>query len=152
MKNVFTALLLTLVSSQTLAAQTDYKFVALDETAATDLCVSAATVGYFETKKIARRTASFNEAEFITTKCNGLSIRQFAKKYTEIANTPVTEEATQTVSYKFKTLDDSEESQICAVAAKDGMKQAINLGGLSAKLITCNGMRIESFARRFSNS
>jgi hypothetical protein len=152
MKNVFTALLLTFVSSQALATQSDYKFVALDETTATDLCVSAATVGYFETKKIARRAAWFNEVEFITTKCNGLSIRQFAKKYTEMANTEVTEEATQTVSYKFKTVDNSEESQICAVAAKDGMKQAINLGGLSAKLITCNGMRIESFARRFSNS
>lgn len=150
MKNLFTAALLVLASSQTIAAPSEYKFVALDQTDATDVCLSAATVGYYEAKKIAKNAASFNEVEFITTKCNGLSIRQFAKKYSALANT--TTEVVNTVSYEFKTVDNTEESLICAVAAKEGMKKAINLGGLEAKSITCNGLRIESFARKFKNS
>jgi hypothetical protein len=150
MKNLFTAVLLTLVSSQTFASQTDYKFVALDKTDATEICLSAAKNGYYEARKIAKNSALFSEVEFITTKCNGMSIRQFAKKYTEVASAPA--ELTNTVSYKFKTVDNTEESQICAVAAKEGMRKAINLGGLEAKFLTCNGLRIESFARKFKNS
>ena len=150
MKNLFTAALLTLASSQVFAAPSDYKFVALDQTDATELCLSAATVGYYETKKIARTSSLFNEVEFITTKCNGMSIRQFAKKYTEIANVP--EQSVNTVAYEFKAVDNTEASQICTVAAKEGMRKAINLGGVEAKFITCNGLRIESFARKFKNS
>jgi hypothetical protein len=150
MKNLFTAVLLTLASSQTFAAPSEYKFVAVDQTDATGVCLSAATVGYYEAKKIAKNTTLFNEVEFITTKCNGLSIRQFAKKYTAQANTAT--EVVSAVSYEFKTVDNSEASQICAVAAKEGMRKAINVGGEEAKYITCNGLRIESFARKFKNS
>jgi len=150
MKKLFTAALLTLVSAQTFAASSNYKFVAVDQTDATEICLSAATVGYYEAKKIAKKSPLFNEVEFITTKCNGLSIRQFAKKYTEVANVPA--EVTNTISYKFKTVDNTEASQICAVAAKEGMREAINVGGIEAKFITCNGLRIESFARKFRNS
>ncbi|MBU2919167.1 hypothetical protein KO505_14565 [Psychrosphaera sp. F3M07] len=150
MKTLFTAALFTLVSTQTFAQNSEYKFVALDNSEATDICLTAATVGYYKAKKIAKSSPLFNEVEFITTKCNGLSIRQFAKKYTEVANT--TEEVINTVSYEFKPVDNDEASQLCAVAAKEGLREAINIGGRDAKFITCNGLRIETFARKFRNS
>lgn len=147
MKNLLTALLLTLASTQTFAAPSPFKFVASDNTEATQICLTAAEQGYFETRKIAKSSQKFSEVEFMTTKCNGQSIRQFAKKYTEVADTTF-----GTVTYKFETLDNSDATQICAIAAQEGLKQALNVGGQDAKYITCNGIRIQSFARKFKNS
>lgn len=152
MKNVFTALLLTLASSQAFAAQNDYKFVALDNTDATSVCLTAAKVGYYQAKKIARVAPSFNEVEFITTKCNGLSIRQFANKYAQSQLVSSDTNKQNQVAYQFKAVDNSEASQICAFAAKEGFRKAINANGEDTKYITCNGLRIESFARKFKNS
>ncbi len=148
MKNLLTAVLLTLTSSQAFATQADVKFVGVDTTEATNLCLSAAKVGYYKAKKMAKSSVMFNEVEFASTQCNGLPIRQFARKY-QMAESTTTEKV---ISYQFKTVDNTQESQICAVAAKDGLKQALNIGGAQARFIVCNGLRIESFARKFRNS
>ena len=152
MKNVFTALLLTLASSQAFATQADFKFVGLDNTDATSVCLNAAKVGYYQAKKIAKTAPNFNEVEFITTKCNGLSIRQFANKYVQSQLASNESDNQSPVSYQFKTVDNSEASKICAFAAKEGLRKAISVNGEDAKYITCNGLRIESFARKFKNS
>ena len=149
MKKLLTLASATLLSTQTLALSNDVKFVAADTDLATDLCLVAAKDGYFAAKVAVKNSADISINELPTVSCNGLSIKRFAKKF---ATVEVESVDINKVNYQFKAIDDSEATQICYVAAQQGIKQAKELAGSNADAIICNGRSLTSFARKYKNS
>lgn len=144
MKTLSLTFALTLTATQASALSNNVKFLAVDSTHETNLCVIAAEQGL----KAARYASKLPAKVFLSTLCNNQKIRSFAKKF-EAKEALV---AQSSVEYKFKTIDDSIESQTCAVAAQQGLRAATKLAGLDAKSITCNGKSLRSFAKKYSNS
>lgn len=145
MKKLLTLTAITLFSAQAFSA-TDAKFVAVDKTLESNLCVVAAQQGYQVAKDTAEQFSNFNRFQFNSTICNGVSIKRFAKKF-EVKRTTV-----EQVVYRFKPSDDSEESRFCAIAAEQGLQAAVSLGGKDVKNFICNGKDIAYFARKYQNS
>ena len=136
---------LTLFTTQALSAN-NTKFVAVDTSLETNLCLVAAQQGYQVAKDTAEQFTHFNRVQFNSTICNGVSIKQFAKKFA------VKDIAVERVNYRFKPSDDSNESRFCAIAAEQGLQAAVNLGGKDVKNFICNGKDIAYFARKYQNS
>ncbi len=145
MKKLFTLAIATMISSQAVATE-QTKFVAVDKTLETNLCVVAAQQGYEAAVNTATQFTNFSKAQLKDTLCNGLTLKRFAKKYQ--ANTT---ETALTV-YRFKPIDSSNESRFCAIAAEQGLQAAVNLGGKEVKSYICNGKDIAYFARKYQNS
>lgn len=156
MKSLLTTTLLFVASfsSQAFVLNSDIQFVAADTSAETNLCMVAAESGY----KAANRVKSA-DLSLATTKCNGLSIQNFAKQYQPVATTttvaPVTTVTTTTIlakTYNFVPANNSEESKLCTVAATEGFRAAIQSTELDANNLYCNGSKIKSFAKRYAKS
>lgn len=145
MKKLLTLTAITLFSAQSFAAN-NAKFVAVDKTMESNLCVVAAQQGYQVAKETAEQFTNFNRVQFNSTICNGVSIKRFAKKFQVQDNT------VEQVVYRFKPSDDSHESRFCAIAAEKGLQAAVNLGGKDVKNFICNGKDIAYFARKYQNS
>jgi len=150
MKKLLTLALAALFTAQSFAA-TDTKFVALDQTLETNLCVIAAKQGYQAAKDTAAQFENFNKSQFKATVCNGVNIQHFASQFEKAKQEVVATEVEQVV-YRFKPVDDTYASRFCAIAAKQGLQQAISLGGRQVKGLICNGKTISSFARKYQNS
>lgn len=136
---------ITFFTAQTFAAS-DTKFIALDKTFETNLCVVAAKHGYQMAKETAEQLTHFNRTQFNSTICNGVTIKRFAKKF-RVQEMPV-----EHVVYRFKPTDNSNESRFCAIAAEKGLQAAVNLGGKEVKQFICNGKDITKFARKYQNT
>lgn len=55
-----------------------------------------------------------------------------------------------TTKYDFVAMDDSVQTQLCLVSAKEGLRAAKNLGKAKFKNDTlCNGQKIAQFAKQF---
>lgn len=153
MKSLLTTTLLFVASfsSQAFVLNSDIQFVAADTSAETNLCMVAAESGY----KAANRVKSA-DLSLATTKCNGLSIQNFAKQYQPVATTttvaPVTTTTTLAKTYNFVPANNSEESKLCTVAATEGFRAAIQSTELDANNLYCNGSKIKSFAKRYAKS
>lgn len=147
MKKVFALTLATLLSVPAFASN-NVKFVGVDSDFATELCVTAAESGLIAAKKQARKVEEMGVIEFYSTTCNGQKIRDFAEKF---ETTTESIEANAKVIYQFKLVDNSIESQTCAVAAKEGYKAALKFGGSRAKAIVCNGKSLNRFARQYTS-
>lgn len=150
MKKLFAIAATVLFSANTFALSTDYKFVQVNESVATNVCYVAATEGVRVAKNQARRQAGFTDIEFNATKCNGMNIRRFAAKYanTEVTQVEINEKGQ--VEFVFKPVDNSFATKICKVAAEQGLNQALEQGGKAARTVYCNGEKIVRFARRYS--
>ena len=151
MKTLTTLFTVALFSSQASALSTDYKFVGIDKTSETNVCVVAAKEGFEAAQKAAKLAPDYNLYDLEATSCNGVNIKRFARKYQQnnIELAPV--ESTKVI-YQFKKLDNTEATQVCAIAAQQGVKQARQVAGLDANLIICNGKSLSRFARQFNNS
>lgn len=131
------------------SASENTKFVAVDQTLETNLCVVAAKQGYNAAKDTAKTISSFNKQEFNAIVCNGKRIFHFAKYYQDFK---LQSQAVKQVTYRFKTLDNSTASRMCAIAAQEGLDKAVSLGGKEVKQFVCNGKSIAYFARKYQNS
>jgi hypothetical protein len=143
--SIVAALLVTFQAS----ASENTKFVAVDQTLESNLCVVAAKEGYNAAKDTAKTFSSFNKQEFNAIVCNGKRIFHFAKYYENIKQQS---QPIKQVTYRFKILDDTTPSRMCAIAAEQGLDKAVLLGGKEVKQFVCNGKSIAYFARKYQNS
>ncbi|NVK24563.1 MAG: hypothetical protein HWE10_06525 [Gammaproteobacteria bacterium] len=148
MKKLVALFAATLFTAQASALSTDYKFVGVDATTATNVCLIAAESGFSAAQKAAKEDQNYDLYDLEATSCNGVNIKRFAKKFQQKA-APV--ESTKVI-YKFKALDNTEATQVCAIAAEQGIKQARQVAGSDANLISCNGKSLTRFARQYKNS
>ena len=140
MKTTLIALAALTVSATSVASPANYKFVALDDSATTNVCIASALLGLDAAKEIAEGDFSKH------TLCNGMKISDFASKY----NKPAKVAATTTTKVKFIAADSSHESVICAKAATQGLSTlGLNRGDLST--ISCNGRNIVRFAKAYAS-
>lgn len=149
MKNVLIAALV-LFTTNVFATSNNVKFVAVDQEAASDICIIAAQEGISAARKAALGVAKFTSEEFNGTTCNGKNIRRFALQFK--ADKQEVAEIAKNVEYRFKPLDDSRATQLCKVAAEDGFEAAVKVGGTDVRELFCNGERINRFARRFNKA
>lgn len=140
MKNLLVALTLVLTTA-TATAATNVKFVTTDNSPASNLCVTAAQEGLKAAQK------SSNEFIF-STKCNGKSIRAFANAYKVNA---VELENASSKEYLVKPANTDKASEVCAQAAKTGVKSVIGTVDFDLRKIKCNGQSIYRFAKKYSN-
>ena len=145
MKTLFITALTAFVSLSTFATTSNVKFVASDYSAETQVCLDAAQNGLSSAKNKANDLGiDYQGFEYIT-KCNGTSLARFSKLSKEAPQVPETK-----TSYKFITVNETEESQICAAAATKGFSFA-NQNYSNIRDIKCNGRNIVSFARRYKS-
>lgn len=147
MKKLVSIVAALLLTPQAFASE-NTKFVAVDQTLESNLCVVAAKQGYNAAMDTAKTFSSFNKQEFNAIVCNGKRIFHFARQYQNAKQA----ETVKQITYRFKTLDNSTESRMCAVAAEEGLDKAISLGGKEVKQFVCNGKSIAYFARMYQNS
>lgn len=151
MKKLFLAAATTLLSANSFAMSSDYKFVAVNDTQVTNLCVVAAEQGIVAAKKAARRSGIYSDVAFNATQCNDMSIRRFAAKFSSEQATNV-DTTVNDVTYIFKTKDAAPASEVCKIAAESGMSEAIKAGGLEVTSYVCNGLGIQRFARKYKKA
>ena len=151
MKTLTALFTFALFSSQASALSSDFKFVGIDKTSATNVCLIAAEEGFNAAQKAAKQAPDYNLYDLEATSCNGVNIKRFARKY-KLNTVEVTPVVSTKVIYQFKKLDDSQATQVCAIAAQQGVKQAREVAGIEAEYITCNGKSLTRFARKYKNS
>ena len=140
MKNLLIALTL-LLTSATVTAATNVKFITTDNSEASDLCVIAAKEGF----KAAQKKS---DKYIFDTKCNGQNIRAFAKSFQ--TETKVTENVSSK-EFLVKPANSDKASQVCAQAAKTGIKSVIGTVDFNLHALKCNGESIFKFAKKYSN-
>lgn len=141
MKNVVITLAVFLFTSTAQASTTNKKFVSVDNTVASNLCVIAAENGYKAAVSHANLSGERNVKEMI---CNGKSIKQFSKSI----------QVKQIISKDILVVpaDDSFESNLCANAVKNGLDAVSSNSDVDVKQTICNGQQIAHFVKRYSNS
>lgn len=140
MKNLLIALTLVLTTA-TATAATNVKFVTTDNSDASNLCVTAAEKGLRAAKKN-------SDKFFFATKCNGQSIRAFANSF---KTETVEVEQTSGTEFLVKPANADTASQVCAKAAKSGIKSVIGTVDFNLHALKCNGQSIFKFAKKYSN-
>ena len=141
MKNVVIALAVFLFTSAAQASTTIKKFVSLDDTVASNLCVIAAEDGY---KKAVDHAKQYGENYIKAMTCNGKGIQRFSKSF----------EMKEVSSKEVLVIpaNNSIESNLCALAVKDGLKSVISSTDIDVSQTICNGQQIAHFVKRYSNS
>jgi len=141
MKNVILALAIFLFTSAAQASTTIKKFVSIDNSVASKLCVIAAEDGYKEAVNYAKK---YGKNYITAMTCNGKGIQRFSKSF-----------ETKAVSSKEVLVvpaNNSIESNLCALAVKDGLKSVISNTDIDVSQTICNGQQIAHFVKRYSNS
>lgn len=144
----------TTLSLNVMASSSQYRFVGVDETVATQVCLSAATKGINAAKATAKaQNIAWNDALSIT--CNNDSLKVFARKYQAAQTKNVTTAATSSNDpvkvRSFVLADQSLATKLCAIAAQHGFKAAQEQGGSLSSDIICNGKDIRTFARQMND-
>ena len=134
MKNVVIALAVFLFASAAQASTTIKKFVSLDDTVASNLCVIAAEDGY---KKAVDHAKQYGENYIKAMTCNGKGIQRFSKSF----------EIKEVSSKEVLVIpaNNSIESNLCALAVKDGLKLVISSTDIDVSQTICNGQQIAHF-------
>ncbi len=143
MKNLIVILSAVLVMSTSQASTSVVEFVGDDLTIETNLCLIAAKDGFSAAKKEAKKVDSFSRV-----KCNGMTIKNFAKIHNPVA---ATKSATSNHFHDSVLLipaDHSSESELCIRAAKVG----IHAIGIAANQLKCNGEDVSRFIRNLKKS
>lgn len=141
MKTTLIALAALTLSATASASPANYKFVALDDSASTNICIASALLGLDAAKEIA--AGDFSKR----TLCNGMYISSFAAKYSQPAKVSVEEAATKV---KFVAADNNDASLLCVKAANQGVK-ALGLNRQEMQEISCNGRNIVRFAKAYAS-
>lgn len=153
MKTLLTALLFASFGSQAFDLNKDITFVAANDTKDTNVCLVALKEGFNAAEKyIGLR----GESALEITSCNGLSVYNFVKKYqagdnqSKKATEGVIEKVEQVnvvKVVKYVPANQKSESQLCALAAQEGLDAAVAVGGERVLSFYCNGKHIERFVR-----
>ena len=133
MKNILLALAIILFASTAQASTANKKFVSIDNTVASNLCVIAAKDGYKAAVDHAKISGEIDLKRMI---CNGKSIKRFAKFF-------------QVKEILVVPANNSFESNICAQAVKNGL-ESVSSDDINQTI--CNGQQIVHFVKRYSNS
>ncbi|MCP4321295.1 MAG: hypothetical protein GY787_05495 [Alteromonadales bacterium] len=139
MKNLVIALAALLLIST--ASTSIKKFISVNNTIASNLCVIAAENGYGAAVNQAKLSG---EKDIKAVTCNGKSIRDFSKR-------PQVEE---TISKDVLVIpaDNSFESNLCAQAVKYDIKAVSSTTDVDVNQTICNGQQIHYFVKQYSNS
>ena len=143
MKNLLVVLSLVLFTSAASASSSNVKFVSLDNSVESNICIIAAENGYRAAKKQVEKTS--NTYVFNIT-CNGQSLRSFSETFKYPAEKAIEK------SVLVKPANNSIESQICVQAVQKGMKSVVNTTNYDVKEMVCNGLSITEFVKRYSNT
>lgn len=135
-KFVFVALV-TAVSASASASEETLRFVAVDSSPFSSICVVAAEQGVVAARKSAPREF---KSDIL---CNGQAIAEFARKF-KLSETSQPSAAV----YKFVVADERPESMLCQQAVASGVA-SLGLTRREMDGIYCNGMRLTSFARAY---
>ena len=124
-------------------------FVNGDGSNYSEVCI-AATVSD-EAMKAKAAEFGYSSGDLRSFNCNGLSLEKFGKKYRGKAS-----DASKPMKiYAFTAEDDSKETQLCVAAAtsKEMLEQVKKelYGSKSAANVSCNGMSLKEFAKRYSS-
>lgn len=146
MKNLLVILSLVLSANAANASNSNVKFVGVDNTTETNLCVMAAKNGYKAAVKEIKKT---KDIIALGTTCNGQSIRSFSETY---QLKPVSIESNVDKTVIIKPANESIESQVCAQAVKTGIKSVATTVNFDVRKMVCNGQNISRFVKRYNNS
>ena len=142
MKKLVSVLSLVVAATTAQAASSNIQFVPHNASLETNLCVFAAQNG-FDAALVEAKRQGKNTFSATNTKCNGESIKSFAKSFEA---TPIVTAAPKEVVIIAGNL--SEESQLCLKAINEGIEAV----GHKASSLTCNGQSVKSFVKSVNNS
>ena len=143
MKNLLVVLSLVLFTSTVSASNSNVKFVSLDNTAESKLCVFAAENGYRAARK---QIGKMNNVSVYSITCNGQSMRSFSNTFKP---QPI---KTIEKSVVIKPANKSLESKVCAQAVKTGIESVVNSTNYDVNEMVCNGLSIRRFVKLYSNT
>lgn len=143
MKSLLVVLSLVLFTSTASASSSNVKFVSLDNTAESKICVYAAENGYRAAKK---QVEKMHNVYAFNITCNGQSMRSFSKTFKSQPK-KVTEK-----SVLVKPANNALESKLCAQAVKTGIESVANSTTYNVNEMVCNGLSISKFVERYSNT
>ncbi|MDO6447518.1 hypothetical protein Q4493_17230 [Colwellia sp. 1_MG-2023] len=143
MKNLLTVLSVVLFASTANASNSNVKFVSLDSSVESKICILAATDGYRAAKKQADK---MNNVYAFNITCNGQNIRDFSNSFKA---QPV---KSNVKAVFIKPANNSIESKICAQAVKTGIESVVGTTKYDVNEMVCNGLSISQFVKRYSNT
>ena len=143
MKKLVMFLSIVLFAGSSYASQNGVKILATDNTVESNLCVIAGQEGYSAAVKQAKKL----EAGIVyLVKCNGESLRSFASNFNV---KPAMEMAATKVQLVPANTNDA--SKICILAVKEGFNVAADATGDDIRGITCNGISIKRFSKKYAD-
>ena len=144
MKSVAIALTVFLFTSAAQASTAIQKFVAVDNSAASNLCVIAAKDGF---KAAVDHAIQQGEKNIQVMVCNGKSIQRFSKSF----QAATTSDYVISKEILVVPANNSFESNLCANAVKNGLKAVSLNTDIDVSQTICNGQQIAHFVKRYSN-
>ncbi|WP_100915197.1 hypothetical protein [Pseudoalteromonas spongiae] len=135
--------MLKLISVLTLT-MSSFAFASNDvskDTFYTSVCNVAKMNGFQAAKAFAKEQGVFISEHYSDIACNGVSLKTFAK----------TQKENQISTQEFNLVDDSDATQLCAKAAKLGVK-AVEKRSKNVKALTCNGMPVTEFVKSINTA
>lgn len=139
MKKLVLGLSLILAASTANALSNNTKFVAVDNSVETGLCLVAGSKGYVSAVREAKQLGG-KHSNISNISCNGVSVKEFAKSFKVTA--PV-----ETKTVTFVAGDNNVESKICTSAVTKGIQVTKREAKRSIHNISCNGVNIYDFVR-----
>ncbi|GAA0817018.1 hypothetical protein KO495_03265 [Colwellia sp. D2M02] len=138
MKNLVAALSVVLFTGAAQASTSSVKFVSVDNSIESQICVVAAKSGYNAAVSYASQSGQKN---MVAMKCNGKSIQQFSKAY------QAPKAATKIVVVPANA---NSASKVCAQAVATGIDSVANTTNFDVKQMRCNGQTISQFVKQYS--
>ncbi len=135
MKNLAVALALVFFTGAAQASTSSLKFVSVDNSVESQLCIIAAEEGYSAALSFAKKS---NHKSASATTCNGQNIKSFSKTY-QVAKNVVVVPANNNQASKF-----------CAQAVKNGLSSIITATDIDLNQMRCNGQKISNFVKKYS--
>ncbi|WP_286235105.1 hypothetical protein [Thalassotalea sediminis] len=139
MKKLVLGFSLLLTATAANAISDNAKFVGVDKSLETSLCVTAVTKGFSAAYQEALTVSKTYAQTLHMNSCNGVSIKQFASPAINTVKTKVV---------KIVPADQSAESKLCVLAAQEGYKALLKKHNKALERIVCNGKEIKSFAKQ----
>ncbi|MBO1256584.1 DUF3718 domain-containing protein [Alteromonas sp. 5E99-2] len=111
----------------------------------TQACYTAATEGYSEAKRFIRGNGVNFESFNVAVKCNGVTIKQFARQF---ADNQIDESA---IELALVAKDTGDSAKACIEAIEIGETQARAKYSLEGEVILCNHREISEFVRIYDS-
>ena len=138
MKNLIAALTVVLFTGASYASTSNVKFISVDNSIESQICVIAAEEGYSAALSFARKS---NHKNAFAMTCNDQNIKSFSKTY----------QVAESENKKFIVVpaNNNEASKFCAQAVKSGIA-SIMAADIDLNKMRCNGRKISKFVKQYS--